>query len=459
MRLYTKILGLLILVCLLFPLNSQALTDPAQYTPPVNSEGLYPTPDDPNFPEPGHFMRETLGFTVDEVNDTVKYFRSDEFMNSMRDLRRQLQQILDQNTNTANQQQYFPDVYQKAQTFVSTHRSRLEEKLEYNLTKPWLNDDICVDIDHTCSATGDQTDNKIKSDIQAFFDAQMIQFEKYALQIQQSQDVKTLKTVVDSIQAYTDNQILRDQAKSIGARVLSQRILAFSKFIQDLVLYMDCIAPRLGQAGFDISYYQAYMQSMASRFKTGWYQTTEIRDPKRPWETFNFVLFDEARSSRVYTSHGAKWEYWTAHNILKSPTCKGNTKCKEDTTMHMRAAKYNLQDMFHVFYGFYDRIQKQIESGKQVSGQVLSQCKMPSSVAAPQGGGLFGQPKGTGTPGFTYSPTGTRPTSPWVYPTSAQPPVSGGGYAAPTSNFGRIGPTATIALPSGYVLPTRRLTR
>jgi hypothetical protein len=461
MKLNKKFLFVLITVCLMFPLTSRALTITTEYTPPVNAEGLYPTPDDPNFPQPGHFMLETVGYTVDEVNDTVKYFRSDEYMNEMRAIRRQLQETLEQrDSNPELQAAVFPEVYARAQVSVIAHIDRLNKMLELNLSKPWLNDGICENIDDPCSTDpAKNADEKLKSDLKAFFNTQLIQFEKFKTQFAAAKTITDIQNAINSVQSYTDNQILRDQAKSIAARVFSQRLLNFSKYIQDLVLYVDCLAPRLGQAGFDVSFYQSYMASMGSRFKTDWYQTSEIHDSKRPWETFNFVLFDEARSSRQYTAHGAKWEYWTAHNVLNAPTCKGNTKCKEDTTMHMRAAKYNLQDMFHIFYGFYDRIQKQVAAGKKPTDKVLSECKFPTTSSAPMGGGSFGG--GTNSTPFPW-PSKTRSDNNLLgtpRPTTTRAPTI---YINPTgalNNVVTIIPSVPLAIPTDFIRPTRRLTR
>lgn len=446
-------------------LSAKALTDPGSYTPPVNSEGLYPTPDDPNFPAPGNFMRETLGFTVDEINDTVKYFRSNEWMDSMKNLRRELQTILDQRpVNESAQAAAFPGLYERAQILVTEHRQKLQEKLQYNLEKPWLNDKICENIDNVCiaNASGKTKDDLIKDDLKTFFTTQITKLDGYALEIKAATSVDDLKSIIDKIQVYTDQQWLRDQAKSLAARVLSQRVLNFSKFIQDLVVYIDCLAPKLGDAGFDVSYYNKYMAPADSRFKTGWYQATEIIDPKRPWETFNFVLFDIARSTVKYTSRGGKWEYQKASDILADAMCKGSTKCKEDTTMHLRSAKYNVQDMFHVFYGFYDRIQKQVEAGLSMGGVDSSKtCKMPkldgfssdsskpipwpSGSNAGRGSGLK-PTSGSGTPSVTR-PTGTivRPTSmPTLEPGSNFTPPSTGNIPSTVPSYAPV-PTQTAA--------------
>jgi predicted DNA-binding protein len=334
------------------------------YTPPHP----YPEPGSADFPEPGHYSRATLGYTQDELNDAIKYYRSDEFHQAMQQIRDEAEAIRKAQPTTPQQQQtqsaLFPQVKTKAVAAIQRHIEKLEQLKQFNLGKPGLNDNIGTSLQDRTKAI----DDKIKSDLTAFLDAQKAYLTGILSRTQATTTVEQLQALIDEVQDYTHKQENTEAAKSLAARVVSQSLLSFSSYIQALVDFADCVIPRLGASGFDITKHKKYITDANSPLKIDWYSKTLIPpDMYHRWTDGK--------------SYGAMQEYQLASEILANPVCKGNQACKDATIVHTRRAKYMLQDMFHIAYWGYDNLMVQMENGLKPQGatDLTMKCQLPAS--------------------------------------------------------------------------------
>lgn len=407
----------------------------------------YPEPDSPLFPQPGNFMMETVGITVDQVNDEAKYFRSEEFSSQMKGILSQIDMLSTQ--GGAAQQEAFPYLKSQLITAIQTHSAKVIRRITEIQSKEGLNDGICENIDNPCLRDGDNKtlDDKIKADVALFGqDIAAILNSQLAL-AQAASSVSDLKTITTYLQSEIHKVENQERGKSLATRVFSQTVLHFSAYIQSLVLWPDCSVPYLGANGFNIEKHKYYITNPDSRFKNDWYTTDVIVDSKRPFTTFSYKHFDG--TSETYSSRGGKWEYQKASDTFASPSCKGNTACIEAAVLHMRAAKYLLQDIFHIAYWGYDNflVQSQCPTGTPTGscprfniGAVLQACPLPRGV---DGGRNSASPFPSQWPGWPTTTPGIR--------NKVTTTVTRGPSARPTAPTGR--PTLIISqVPTG--IPT-----
>lgn len=418
--------------------RAQMPTAPPPYTPPHP----YPLPDDAaNFPQPGNVVKYyTGGFTVDQINDQAKYFRSDTFTTQMRSLYG-LAQTDTCGPNVASQ---FDVIKRDSITAINDHMTKLTQKRDQILNEGSLNDvstsgPAQAPYDHakisgivpgkdTVAKDYSPVDLQLQLEVMTYYNKLNGILQGYLSDASQSQTCDDLKGVLGQAQNFKNTEENRNEFKSLAVRVFGERLNYWSEYLQSIMAYdIDCVAPYLDDqmgtnnpAGLDA--YKKYVYGVNINYVFGkdarlyddWYSTVVINDQTyRPFTKFNYQLMDSEPTAPVtvpYESKGAREEYRLASQLAKSSTCIGapTANCRDGIHMHMRAAKYLLQDIFHVIWWEYDNLLLFQEQGNTLSiNNIIQYCESQGYKLPEQ---RFQNSSGTQPSGFPAAAWSPKPT-------------------------------------------------
>lgn len=406
----TVLFSVLILGFLFVPLLSHAQV--ATPLPTVNPNYLpphpYPSPGSAEFPEPGHYVELVTGIEggVDPINDVTMQFRTETFRQNMQNIRNEAEQARQNGTASA---QYFSELKQRTISALNLQIDHINQKTTQLTTEPSLTDGIGTNIDEVSIPSPVDTAiitliNQLSKEIIDYLNIQL----GFA---QNAATVEDLQNIADNCQTFVYNADRQTRARSIGSKIMSQRILHFSWNVQNLVVFGNCYAGELarqldaGGRPQSATLYRTYITTKNpltrgyllnmtgnSPFNNDWYLETQLqKDMYHQWLTWETM--------------GGKKEYKLASDQLAQPDCNGLDACKRATVDHMRKGKRILQDLFHLAYWAWDYMLVQKETGFKFDMKSLATtCPLPSF---PWGGhSMSSQGSTPGVPTSTPRPRG-----------------------------------------------------
>lgn len=251
----------------------------------VPAPGTYKEPIDPKFPKPGDFMRCMLnGETVDLITEETTYFRDQTFLKEMESIRQSAPNPATGQTT----QQYFIEIRDTALSKINYAISKFESKYDQITNETALNDNTARDV-----GDGDSSiDTSIKEQVKNLFETIKTYLTQQVTKLNSPSitTVDQVKQIVSEIQQF-ENQI-NPKARSIGSRLMGQRILRFDTTFDTFTKWLTCAfgTAREETINPQSTYYQCvnmdkhqlYFLGKNSLFQTDWYSNPNSTIDERP---------------------------------------------------------------------------------------------------------------------------------------------------------------------------------